>query len=63
MKHSTDFTPADQGIYVPTPAEVKAAIIHEICDDMERKGDVQIPIRIFAIVERGLARANAGEFQ
>lgn len=62
MKHDTNFTPSAQ-VYVPTPAEVKAAIIHEICDEMERKDGAKIPTRIFAIIDRGVARANAGEFQ
>ena len=60
MKHDTNFQPERQA----TGAEYKLALLREIAaDDEGRDTSDMIPVRVFSIIDRAFARANAGEFQ
>lgn len=61
MKHIPQFTPANQGI---TATEYHLAILAEIkADDAQHDFGDKIPVRIFSMLDRAFARANAGEFK
>ena len=52
-----------QGPQLPTPAEIKLALYHELVASDERGDDPKIPLTISSVIDRAFARANAGEFK
>lgn len=52
-----------QGTQLPTPAEIKMALYHELVASDERGDDPKIPLTISSVIDRAFARANAGEFK
>lgn len=60
MKHDTNFTPAAQ----PTATEYRLALLREIGrDDEGRDPSDMLPVRVFSIIDRAFAKANAGQVQ
>jgi len=48
---------------LPTPAEIKLALYHELRASDKRGDDPKIPLAISSVIDRAFARANAGEFK
>jgi len=58
MKHDRDISPARQA----TALDYKLALLREIgADDDGRDPSDMLPVRVFSIIDRAFAKANAGE--
>ena len=58
MKHDNNFEPERQA----TATEYKLALLREIAAD-DATHDDKLPVRVFSLIDRAFAKANAGEFQ